>query len=119
MPPHIVYVHTHDTGRYLQPYGYAVPTPALQRMADGGTLFRQAFATAPTCSPSRASLLTSGYPHTVGMLGLAHMGFRLDDYGRTLVALLNGAGYDTVLCGGQHIAPPEEIDILGYQHRRT
>lgn len=23
----IAYVHSHDTGRYIQPYGYAVDTP--------------------------------------------------------------------------------------------
>jgi N-sulfoglucosamine sulfohydrolase len=28
--PNILYIHTHDTGRYIQPYGYAVPTPNLQ-----------------------------------------------------------------------------------------
>src|SRR5580698_7541973 len=28
--PNIVYIHSHDSGRYLQPYGYNVPTPHLQ-----------------------------------------------------------------------------------------
>jgi hypothetical protein len=32
--PHIVYLHSHDTGRYIQPYGYAVETPNLQRFAE-------------------------------------------------------------------------------------
>ena len=53
--PHILYIHSHDTGRYLQPYGHAVPAPNLQRLAEAGVLFRQAFDAAPTCSPSRAS----------------------------------------------------------------
>jgi hypothetical protein len=25
--PNILYVHSHDTGRYVQPYGYSIPTP--------------------------------------------------------------------------------------------
>ena len=54
----IIYLHSHDTGRYLQPYGHAVPAPNIQRLAEEGVLFRRAFSAAPTCSPSRACLLT-------------------------------------------------------------
>ena len=49
-PPNVLYLHSHDTGRYIQPYGHPVPTPNLQRLADQGILFRQAFAAAATCS---------------------------------------------------------------------
>lgn len=30
VPPNILYIHSHDSGRYLSPYGHAVPTPNLQ-----------------------------------------------------------------------------------------
>ena len=73
--PNILYLHSHDTGRYIQPYGYGVPTPNLQRLAEEGVLFRQAFCASPTCSPSRAALLTGAFPHSNGMRGLAHFGF--------------------------------------------
>ena len=56
--PNIVYIHSHDTGRYVQPYGCAVSTPNIQRIAEEGVLFRQCFCAGPTCSPSRAALLT-------------------------------------------------------------
>src|ERR1035438_257970 len=62
--PNILYIHSHDTGRYLQPYGHAVPAPNLQRLAEGGVVFHKAFNAAPTCSPSRASLLTGMCPHS-------------------------------------------------------
>src|ERR1700749_2240536 len=68
-PLNIIYIHSHDSGRYLQPYGYSVPTPNLQRLAEEGILFRQAFSGAPTCSPSRACLLTGQCAHENGMLG--------------------------------------------------
>src|SRR5512141_1116901 len=71
-PPNILYLHSHDTGRYVQPYGYDVPTPNLQKLASEGVLFRQAFDAAPTCSPSRASLLTAMRAHSTGMYGLPH-----------------------------------------------
>jgi len=109
----ILYIHTHDTGRYIQPYGCAVPTPNLQAFARGGVLFRQAFSCAPTCSPSRSALLTGKTPHSCGMLGLAHLGFSLPDYGQHLVQHLNRCGYQTVLCGIQH----EAVDAAAIGYR--
>ena len=61
--PNILYIRSHDTGRYIQPYGYGVSTPNMQRFAEQGVLFRNAFCAAPTCSPSRAALRTGQYPH--------------------------------------------------------
>jgi hypothetical protein len=43
----IIYMHSHDTGRYIQPYGYNIPTPNLQIFAEKGVLFRNAHCTAP------------------------------------------------------------------------
>src|SRR6201989_915623 len=109
-PPNIVYLHSHDTGRHIQPYGHQVPTPNIQRLADQGLLFRQAFAAAPVCSGSRAALLTGEYSHTNGMLGLAHRGYRLADYDHHLVHTLRAAGYRSVLIGEQHLSSdPHDI----------
>src|SRR5690349_19997091 len=108
--PNIVYLHSHDTGRHIQPYGHQVPTPNIQRLADQGLLFRQAFAAAPVCSGSRAALLTGEYSHTNGMLGLAHRGYRLADYDHHLVHTLRQAGYTSVLIGEQHLSSdPHDI----------
>ena len=52
--PNVLYLHSHDTGRYVQPYGHQVPTPNIQRLADQGVLFRQAFCAVPACSGPRA-----------------------------------------------------------------
>ena len=90
--PNILYIHSHDSGRYLQPYGHAVPAPNLQRLSDEGVLFRQAFNAAPTCSPSRASLLTGMCPHSNGMFGLAHRGFVLNNYKQHILHTLRPAG---------------------------
>ena len=108
--PNIVYLHSHDSGRYLQPYGHAVPTPNIQKLASQGILFRQAFSAAPTCSPSRASLLTGQCAHQNGMLGLAHRGFSMTDYSHHMLHTLRNTGYHSVLAGLQHIASaPEKI----------
>jgi N-sulfoglucosamine sulfohydrolase len=112
--PNIVYLHSHDTGRFIQPYGHQVPTPNIQRIADQGLLFRNAFCAAPTCSGSRSALLTGRFPHSNGMIGLAHRGFDLDDPGQHLVFTLRRAGYWSGLIGEQHLSrDPRE---LGYDH---
>ncbi len=110
--PNIVYLHSHDTGRYVQPYGYPVPTPNIQHLADQGVLFRQAFSAAPVCSGSRAALLTGQCPHASGMLGLAHRGYRLQHPERHIVHVLRDAGYWSGLIGEQHVSV-DPIDV-GY-----
>jgi N-sulfoglucosamine sulfohydrolase len=103
-PPNVLYIHSHDTGRYVQPYGYPVPTPNIQHLADQGVLFRQAFCAAPVCSGSRAALLTGQCTHATGMLGLAHRGYRLTHPERCIPNRLRSAGYWSGLIGEQHVA---------------
>ncbi|WP_373898397.1 sulfatase [Haloimpatiens sp. FM7315] len=119
----ILYIHTHDSGRIISPYGYAVPTPNMKKFASDATIFTESYCAAPTCSPSRAALLTSTYPHQNGMLGLAQRGFSID-YNKHIVNYLNNNGFHTVLCGIQHEAGwyldnskgPEKI---GYKENLT
>ncbi|NLF17309.1 MAG: sulfatase [Lentisphaerae bacterium] len=114
--PNILYLHSHDTGRFIQPYGHAVATPNLQRLAGEGVLFRQAFTVNPTCSPSRACLLTGQCAHRNGMLGLAHRGFALNDYRQHLIHTLHAQGYTSALAGVQHIAHgPDAWQTIGYR----
>lgn len=112
----IIYIHSHDTGRYIQPYGHAVNTPHLQQLAEEGVLFHQAFCAAPTCSASRACLLTGMAAHSNGMLGLAHLGWRLNDYKQHIIHTLHAHGYVSALSGIQHIAakPAAKSTDIGY-----
>jgi arylsulfatase A-like enzyme len=110
--PNILYLHSHDTGRFVQPHGYGVPTPSIQRLAEEGVLFRKAFCAASTCSASRACLLTGQYAHSNGMLGLAHRGWSLNDYDHHIVHTLHDIGYHSVLIGEQHIS--KRPDVIGY-----
>src|SRR5437763_3668035 len=112
MQPNILYLNSHDTGRYVQPYGHAIPTPNIQWLADQGVMFRNAFCAAPSCSGSRAALLTGSYCHNNGMMGLAHRGFTLNDYEQHIVHTLHEAGYHCELIGEQHVSVSAEA--LGY-----
>jgi arylsulfatase A-like enzyme len=77
-------------------------TPNVDRIAREGALFRNAFATTPLCSPSRASFLTGLYPHTHGVTdntdhdALSH---RLV----TFLKLMHDAGYATAFLGKWHM----------------
>jgi N-sulfoglucosamine sulfohydrolase len=110
--PNILYVHSHDTGRWVRPYGYATRTPNIQRLAEEGVIFRKAFCAAPTCSGSRACLLTGQYAHSNGMVGLAHRGFSLKNYRHHIVHTLHELGYWSALIGEQHIS--KKPDVIGY-----
>ena len=117
-PFNVVYLNSHDTGRYIGPYGYAVPTPNLDELAREGVTFRQAFSAAPNCSPARAALLTGECAHSNGMTGLANRGYSLAHPERHIVGLLKRAGaYHCVLTGIQHVAgrnAHDAIALLGY-----
>ena len=120
--PNILYIHSHDSGRYLQPYGHAVPTPNLQRLAERGLLFRRAYCAAPTCSPSRAALLTGQAPHSAGMLGLANRGFILGDFSQHIIHTLKAAGYSSALAGIQHLTNADfhqGAEAVGYDQILT
>jgi uncharacterized sulfatase len=67
--PNILVVLMDDLGwRDLACYGNGfIETPAADRLASQGMRFTDAYAAAPVCSPTRASLLTGQYPGRIGM----------------------------------------------------
>ena len=59
-PPNIVFIITDDMSwAHMGAYGSdEVDTPNLDRLAREGAIFENAFVSAPSCTPSRASILT-------------------------------------------------------------
>ncbi|WP_326656772.1 sulfatase family protein [Streptomyces sp. NBC_00385] len=124
--PNLLVLHCHDLGRFLG--AYEVPTvvsPHLDALAAESVLFETAFATAPHCSPARASLFTGTYPQTNGVLGLTHdpFGWDLNDPSSHLAHRLRTAGYRTELVGVHHesrVLPDEVVAArLGFDRVRT
>jgi arylsulfatase A-like enzyme len=110
--PNVVFVVT-DQQRFdtIAALGHAhVDTPNLDRLVAEGTTFTHTYVSAPSCSPSRASLFTGLYPHSLGVL-------RNEDLWRhSWVQRLAGAGYHCVNVGKMHTHPWETP--LGF-HERT
>lgn len=85
---------TIDTLRadHIGAYGYRRPTPALDRMANAGVLFRHAYAAAPITLPSHATILTGRYPPRHGA---RDNGIRMGDSVPTLATVLHSHGFKT------------------------
>ena len=65
--PNILWITCEDTSPYLGCYGdpHAL-TPNLDKLASEGSLYTQAFVTAPVCSPVRSCLITGVYATSLG-----------------------------------------------------
>ncbi len=77
-----------------------IKTPNMDRLANQGVLFENAFVTTSLCSPSRASFLTGQYAHTHGVKNNITT---WKDSNVTLLEILKEAGYDTAFIGKWHM----------------
>ena len=76
-----------------------VRTPNLDRLAASGTLFSRAYCVNPTCTPTRASIITGMYPSQHGAYSL---GTKLPESVPTIGDCFHANGYRTSLIGKAH-----------------
>ena len=79
-----------------------IQTPALDRLCNEGVRFDRAYCTNPTCTPTRASIITGMYPSQHGAWTL---GTKLFEDVPTIGDMLGNAGYFTSLVGKAHFQP--------------
>lgn len=102
-PPNILLI-TSDQQHFstLGSVNGAIRTPALDRLAARGVRFDRAYCPNPTCTPTRASILTGLYPSSHGAYTL---GTKLDERVRTVGEHLREKGYASSLIGKAHFQP--------------
>ncbi|MBW7457588.1 sulfatase [Paenibacillus sepulcri] len=86
----------------LGAFNHEISTPNLDRLIREGTTFKNAYCPNPTCTPSRASILTGKYPSQHGAWTL---GTKLPEDQDTITNNLGKAGYKTGLIGKAHFQP--------------
>ncbi|AQT67661.1 Arylsulfatase [Anaerohalosphaera lusitana] len=115
--PNFLMITCHDLGQHLGCYGIKeVESPNIDRLASRGVRFANMFSTSAVCSPARGALHTGRYPQTNGLMGLTHAPWWWKfKNGETHAAqMFRKAGYDTCLCGLQHIFGAGEAGRYGY-----
>jgi N-sulfoglucosamine sulfohydrolase len=121
--PNIIMIVADDLGwKDLSCYGNPdINTRNIDKLAEDGVKFTNAFVASPSCSPSRAALITGQYPHTNGVTALTHIHpFKsLRPFYQTLPSILKEAGYNTAITGWDHVSPYLPIAWYGYQERLT
>jgi len=88
--------------RTIGAFNPQISTPALDRLVQEGTTFERAYCANPTCTPTRASIITGRYPSQHGAWSL---GTKLPESEPTIGHHLSAAGYATTLIGKAHFQP--------------
>ena len=91
--PNILWLSSEDNGPALGAYGdrYA-DTPTLDRLAERGQIYLNAWSNAPVCAPARTAIITGIYPPATGSQHMRSQ-VRLPDGIRLFPQLLREAGY--------------------------
>tara|TARA_B110000495_G_scaffold84027_2_gene72253 strand:+ start:146 stop:1552 length:1407 start_codon:yes stop_codon:yes gene_type:complete len=86
-----------DTGYTGHPF---VKTPHLDAMAESGVVFNRFYASAPVCSPTRASFMTGRHPFRTNVPNHGHY---MRPAEKTVAEALKSSGYVTGHFGKWHI----------------
>ena len=105
--PNVLFIST-DQQHYsaLGVVNSRIKTPNLDRLAAEGTRFDRAYCPNPTCSPTRASLITGLYPSQHGCWAI---GVKLPEDVPTVGEQFQANGYRSILIGKAHFQPLKSV----------
>ncbi len=108
-PPNILFFLVDDMGwKDAGCYGSNLyETPAIDRLAQEGVRFTQAYCAHPRCGPSRYALMTGKFPARAGNPGRTDL---MEASEFTLAEAFKAAGYATFFAGKWHLGEiPEQM----------
>lgn len=113
--PNIIFILVDDMGwKDVSYHGSEIETPNIDRIAASGLKLERAYAY-PTCSPTRAALLTGQNPIKFGIDGPMENDAQLPPNIKLLPQYLKEAGYKTWMVGKWHLGMSH---VTAMPHRR-
>jgi choline-sulfatase len=114
--PHILVVMVDQlSALFLRAYGHSVTkTPTIDRLAEEGVVFENAYCPSPLCAPARAVFMTGSLPTRTGAYDNAA---ELPSAIPTFAHLLRLEGYRTCLSGKMHFVGADQLH--GFEERLT
>jgi arylsulfatase len=128
--PNILLIVADDLGYSdLGSYGGEISTPTLDRLAGEGVRF-SGFHVLPTCSPTRAALMSGNDNHVAGMGVMAEFIYpavanlpgyagHLADQVATIPEILRGSGYHTYMAGKWHLGVDDDQSPYAHGFEQT
>ena len=130
--PNILLIVADDMGYSdLGAYGSEIETPNIDSLAQSGMKFTN-FYTGPSCSATRAMLMSANYSHIAGLGNMQELlapnqigqpGYEgyLNDRVVTIATVLRDAGYHTYMAGKWHLGhePDQDPSKRGFDRSYT
>lgn len=117
--PNIIWLMAEDIGPDIECYGMeAVKTPNLNKLAEEGLKFENAFCTNPICSPSRSAMMTGVHQNKINAQHhRSNRNIPLAEEFKPFTYWLRDAGYTCIIGSNLVMGKGQKIDV-NFKHSK-